>query len=155
MAAIGVAGARADGLRHIEVVDHLPGTGWVVPRLVELTGRHEALAVVCAAGSPAAALLKQAKEAGLQVDVMSVPEHAEACGALFDAVDQGTVRHGGTPELVGAVKGSAKRLLGDSWLWSRKSSATDISPLVACTLALGRFGDGGPSVYEARGVLVL
>jgi hypothetical protein len=75
--------------------------------------------------------------------------------SLFDMVDQGTVRHIGQPELAGAVKGWCEAVLGDSWLWSRTSSAGDISPLVACTLALGRFGDGGPSVYEQRGMLVI
>jgi hypothetical protein len=35
---IGVAGAREDGLRHIEVVDQRAGTAWVVPRLVESDG---------------------------------------------------------------------------------------------------------------------
>jgi hypothetical protein len=46
--------------------------------------------------------------------------------------------------------------LGDAWAWSRKSSAVDISPLVACTLALfGLVAGGGPSVYEDRGILVI
>jgi hypothetical protein len=30
-AAIGVAGRRADGLEHAEVIDHRPGTSWVAP----------------------------------------------------------------------------------------------------------------------------
>jgi hypothetical protein len=36
---------------------------------------------------------------------------------------------------VAAVRGAVTRPLGDSWVWSRKSSAVDISPLVAVTLA--------------------
>jgi hypothetical protein len=38
-----------------------------------------------------------------------------------------------------AVRGAAKRPLSDSWAWSRKSSASDIVPLVACTNALWGF----------------
>jgi hypothetical protein len=35
-----------------------------------------------------------------------------------------------------AVAGAMTRPLGDAWAWSRKNSTVDISPLVACTLAL-------------------
>lgn len=34
-----------------------------------------------------------------------------------------------------ALDGAVKRPLGEAWVWSRKSSAVDISPLVACTIA--------------------
>jgi hypothetical protein len=54
---------------------------------------------------------------------------------LYDAVDQGTVRHLGTAELQSALKGAGRRPLGDRWAWSRRSSAVDISPLVSVTLA--------------------
>jgi hypothetical protein len=38
-------------------------------------------------------------------------------------------------ELDSAIKGAAKRTLGEAWAWSRKSSDVDISPLVSVTLA--------------------
>jgi hypothetical protein len=53
------------------------------------------------------------------------------------------------------VTGAKKRPLGDAWAWSRKSSAVDISPLVACTLARFAVAGDRPSVYEERGVLVV
>ena len=40
VAAIGVAGFRADGRLHAEVVEHADGTDWVAPRLAELRRRH-------------------------------------------------------------------------------------------------------------------
>jgi hypothetical protein len=55
---------------------------------------------------------------------------------FYDAVDQDALRHLNTAELNAAIHGAATRPLGDAWAWSRKSSGTDISPLVACTLAL-------------------
>jgi hypothetical protein len=61
----------------------------------------------------------------------------------------------GTPELKAALKGASKRSLGDSWAWARKSSAVDISPLVAVTLALRRAEIMRESVYESRGVLAI
>ena len=63
-------------------------------------------------------------------------EHAQACGSLYDALVGRKVRHLGTPELTAAVDGAKTRVLGEAWAWSRKSSAIDISPLVAVTLAL-------------------
>jgi hypothetical protein len=45
-AAIAVAGLRADGLEHAEVVDHRPGTSWVVARLIDLAAKWNPCAVV-------------------------------------------------------------------------------------------------------------
>lgn len=71
-----------------------------------------------------------------EVVTVSAQEHARACGLLFDTVEERGLRHLGTAELESAIKGATKRPLGDAWAWSRKNSAVDISPLVACTLAL-------------------
>jgi hypothetical protein len=139
-AAIAAAGRRPDGLAHVEVVEHHPGTGWVVGRLAELVEQHKPLAVICDAAGPAASLLAELDRRGVVVTVANAKDHAQACGTLFDGVHQKSLRHGGTPELAAAIKGAVKRPLGDAWAWSRKSSAVDISPLVACTLALWGIG---------------
>jgi hypothetical protein len=145
-AAIGVAGLRADGDRHIEVVAHRRGTNWVVERMAELVEKHGQDAVICDGASPAASLLTQMKNRGIDVTVVSAKEYAQACGGFFDACEQQTLHHLETPELTAAVKGAVKRTLGDTWAWSRKSSGVDISPLVACTLAAW-----GVSENEAAG----
>lgn len=134
-AAIGGAGSRSDGLAHLEVIDHRRGTGWVVARIVELVERHDPVGVFCDAVGPAASLIPKLEEAGVTVTTVSSTEHAQACGEIYDLVEQRGCRHLGTSELRTAVKGAAKRPLGDAWAWSRKSSAVDISPLVAVTLA--------------------
>lgn len=133
---IGVAGYRQDRRAHVEVVDRRPGTDWVAKRVAELVGRHEIAVVLCDGKSPAASLIPALKKLGVKVETVDAGEHAQACGTFVDAVGQDTVRHLGTDELLAAVRGAAKRLLGDAWAWSRKSSAVDISPLVAVTLAL-------------------
>lgn len=133
-AAIGAAGRRSDKLGHVEVIEHKRGTGWVIPRLLELKA-HKPIAVVADGGSPAASLLPELEKAGIKVELISAKEHAQACGAFFDDVDQGTLRHLGTPELAAAIAGAVKRPLGDAWAWSRRNSSIDISPLVAITLA--------------------
>ena len=61
---------------------------------------------------------------------------AAACGALFDAVMEDRLRHLDTPVLNSALAVARRRSLGDAWAWYRKNVAADITPLVACTLAL-------------------
>jgi hypothetical protein len=135
-ASIGVAAARSDGRRHVEVVDRRRGTGWIADRLAELVEKHQAVGIVCDSAGPAAALMPQIEALDLDVTIVSAKEYVQACGAIFDACEQQTLRHLGTPELTLAIRGAAKRPLGDAWAWSRKASTVDISPLVACTLAL-------------------
>ena len=147
-AAIGAGGKREDGLYGIEVVEHKRGTGWVVKRLLELIAAHRPDAVVLDAAGPAAALLPDLLAAQVDVKPVSAKEHAQACGIFYDAVDQDVLRHLDTPELAAAIAGAATRPLGEAWAWSRKSSAIDISPLVACTLALWAHATYGPKTKE-------
>ena len=50
--AIGLAGARVGGGRHVEVcgdgqlLDYRPGTGWVIPRLLELEKHQPSVLVI-------------------------------------------------------------------------------------------------------------
>jgi hypothetical protein len=135
MGAIAVAGVRPDGATHVEVIEQGRGTGWLVPRLAELMEDHKPIAVICDPSGPAGSLLPDLARQGVDALVVSSKEHAQACGMFYDAVVEGTLHHLGTPELLAALDGAAKRPLGDAWVWSRKSSSVDISPLVAVTLA--------------------
>jgi phage terminase large subunit-like protein len=135
-AAISVAGRRADGLLHVEVVDHQPGTAWVVPRLTELNAKHSPCAVVVDPTSQAGSLIGALEAAGIEVLKPTPRDAAQACGQFFQAVtDSGEIRHRGDPALVKALGGAQSRPLADAWAWARRNAATDISPLVAVTLA--------------------
>lgn len=134
-AAIVAAGLRADGLPCVEVVEHRPGTRWVAPRLRDLRDTHEPEKIMAATAGPAAALLPKLNELGVDVEPVTVSEFAQACGVLFDSIEESHLRHFGTLELRQAVGGAVTRPLGDAWAWSRKNSSVDISPLVAATLA--------------------
>lgn len=152
-ATIAAAGWRVDQKPHIEVIERARGTAWLPERLRDLRERHEPTAIVMDAGGPAGSLLSQVDD--LEPVTVSAKEYGQACGAFYDACE-GDLHHLGTAELNAAVKGAAKRPLGDAWAWSRKSSNVDISPLVACTLALwGLQTQDGPSVYDERGLLTL
>lgn len=137
-ACISVAGWRADGRKHVEVVDHRRGTGWAAQRVADLLKAHKvqkSVGVICDGSGPVASLFSDLEKLKVTVTTVNAREHAQACGMLYDAVDQSTVRHLGTPEMAAAIAGAVKRPLGDAWAWSRKSSMVDISPLVAGTLA--------------------
>jgi hypothetical protein len=129
-------GVREDGLAHVETVEQGRGTGWIVPRLVELVGKHAAAKVICDAVGPAAALIPELEKKEIAVETVTAQDYGRACGGFFDAVERRTVKHLGTPEIRSAIKGAATRPLGDAWAWSRKNSGVDITPLVAATLAL-------------------
>lgn len=130
------AGRRTDGLVHVEVVESRPGTAWLPARMAELCAAHESVGVLCDAAGPAGSLIAALEKLGVAVAAVSAQDHARACGMLFDAVGDAGLRHLGTDELRVAIRGAARRPLGDAWAWSRKNSSIDISPLVACTLAL-------------------
>lgn len=135
-ASISAAGENPDGLMHTEVVERQRGTGWVADRAAELRDDHDAVVFVCDGASAAASLVHQFEELGIDVEVVNAKEMANACGMIFDLVEQDKLRHLGTPELESAIKGARKRPLGEAWAWSRKGSNVDITPLVSCTLAV-------------------
>ena len=136
-AAIGMAGVRADGLVHVEVVDHKPGTAWVVPRLVELSAKHGPCAVVVDPSGQLGQLIGEIEAAGIEVLQPTARDAAAACGQFYEAVtDSRVLRHRGDPSLAVALGGACTRPLSDAWAWDRKKPVTDICPLVAVTLAL-------------------
>lgn len=143
--AVAIAGHRADGLEHLEVIERKRGTGWVVDYLVERVEKHKPSALVCDGKGPAGSLIPDLEAAGVEVTVVTAAEHAQACGSFWDACDQLALRHIGQAELTAAVRIAIKRPLGGqgAWAWSR-NSAGDISPLVAVTLA--RWGLKGGAV---------
>lgn len=135
-ATVSVCGRRRDGLPHVETVETLKGTAGLVDYLVARVEKNDPIAVVLDDKGPAGSLAPALEERGVKLTKVTANEHAQACGMLFDAVQQRKLRHLGTLELQSALRGASTRPLGEAWAWSRKSSSVDISPLVAGTLAL-------------------
>lgn len=151
-AAIAAYGPRADGLGHLELIEHREGTDWIIARLVALVARWNPVAVGLDVKGPAGSLLLELEENGIAVPrkgpdgaraeprrgdlyIPTANEYAGACGALVDAITQGKVRHIDQIPLNAAVGGAATRPLGDSYAWARKTSSANIAPLVAGTVA--------------------
>jgi len=133
--AICSAGARSDGLLHVEIVEHRPGTAWVASRLTDLVRRWSPSVIVLDAGSPAGALLPELDRVGVQVTKVAGREVAQAAVAFASHVNQGQLRHTDQPALNAAVAAAKRRMVGDLWAFGRRGSFVDISPLVAASLA--------------------
>lgn len=126
----------SDG-RHLEVVKYGTGTGWVVGHCVskrDLLGE-----IVLDPVGPAVDLVAPLEAEGIPVKQVSTREAVAACGQLLTGIIDGTVKvpdHPYKPDLDRAAGNADRRDVGDGgWLWSRKRSSVDISPLYAVTLA--------------------
>ena len=115
------------------------GTAWAVDWLKEQW--HRTASVVIDAQSPAMALLPDLQAAHIRVTVTNTQELGRACGRFFDMLNQKTMLHlpdQDQPQLADAVKGATLRPLGSggAFAWNKMGSDIDLTPLVACTLAL-------------------
>lgn len=144
VSAIAGAGWRADGGKHLALIEHRAGTSWLVPRVVELVGKHDPVAVVVDGASPASTEIEALKKAGLRLRtaddpsgvlvVLGASDMSRACGQLYDATagDDPDAWHKGDPIVQTALKGAARRDMGDGgWAFGRRKSDVDISPIVA------------------------
>lgn len=120
-----------------EVIDHHPGTGWLLSRTIEVAHRHNAEVVVDQRG-PVGFLIEPLQAAGVDVAIYNTADYAYACASFVERVSAGTVAIREHKALTDAVAGAKKRQLGDVWVWARKGLEIDISPLVAMTLAIHR-----------------
>lgn len=98
-------------------------------------------ALVIDAQSPAMVLLPELKSRGVKVMVNTTNGMGQACGRVLDMLTAGTLKHlpdEAQPQLATAVANATTRPIGKSGAfgWNKAGSDIDISPLVACTMAL-------------------
>lgn len=137
MASVSVAGQRADDLWHVEMDEQREGPpDWVPAYIAKRCAANDVRAVVIDAASPAATLVDQLLAMRIKVTTTTAREMTQACGIFYDGAMSGWLRHTDQPQMNTALGVARKRPLGDSWAWNRKNAASDITPLVACTLAL-------------------
>lgn len=118
---------------------HRNGTQWAVEWLRERWPKTAA--VVIDAQSPAMSLLSELQKAHVRVTITSMAEMGRAYGRFQDMLNDGQLKHlpdDVQPQLAAAVRGAITRSLGASGAlaWNKLGADVDISPLVACTLAL-------------------
>lgn len=154
---IAACGLDVEGKMVVDVLDYRPETGWIGARLSELVAERPATAVVVQKSSPAGSLIPDMLARRISVVEVQTQEYTQACGAFYDGVVAGELRHLNRPELNMSVSGVRKRASADASAWDRRKSGLDICPLVAVTLAAWGFKAHltGPSVYESRDLVVL
>jgi hypothetical protein len=134
---IALSGTREDGSTWVEVVASRPGTHWLVDWLTSSDRQarvRTAPVALQAAGAPVSSLADSLREAGVNVVEWKGSDLATATGGFYDAVKDGTVRHGPWPALdIAAATAVPKMLEGGAFWWDRKRSPVDVSPLIAAT----------------------
>lgn len=144
-AAIGVAGYREDGRVHVGIipavagradVTTMTGTAWIPDRIKDLADKWSPCAVVIDEKSAAGALVDDIQSLGVEVTTTTASAMAAACQKFYGLVNEDGLRHGGSAELAASVCAGKPRDLLDSWAWDRKDRNSDITQLVAVTLAL-------------------
>jgi hypothetical protein len=141
VASVALAGRRVDGLWHVELDDQRKGVDWVIPWLKTRAAKNRLHAVVA---DEMSGLVEERrgrhflKGTDIVVTLASAEgrDMALACSTFFDAVIDGSVRHTNQTQVNVALSVARKRPLAGSWAWNRKDAASDITPVVAETLAL-------------------
>ncbi len=135
---IAASGFTTDGVPYVDVVESRRGEPeWAVNKVIELAAQHQVRAVIVDGISAASTLIDPLKQRQIAVTVTHAVQMARACAGFYDAAVFGQLRHLDQPPLNLALAGARRRQIGESlWAWSRKDSGSDITQLVACTLAL-------------------
>lgn len=138
-AAVAFAGQTADGRWLVAMREHKKGSiDWVAPFVESFKARNKVRAVVVDKMSAAASLTDDLEKRKVRITLAQAQDMASACGQLYDGVYAGWLTHPGQPQLAAALAQARKRdmLAGGAWGWSKKASDSDITPVVAVTLAL-------------------
>lgn len=120
----------------VEVIEYLPGSAWLVKRLVDLCDRWRPCGIAVPANGAAASVIPLLEAEGLPVKPMNGPVMAKAYGMFVEAVtDDESLRHPMQPELDTAMSLAWKRKIGAQTVFDWASPG-DVSPVVAASAAL-------------------
>lgn len=140
-AAVAWAGYNARGEMHFEVIKHERNTHWVAGFLIEKIKRQRGNVTVSLAGKQAAAMEDELTDLGIDVRILSAADYVAACASFHEGIVRRTSRHLRTGQLdLDVAIAAAAWTNSEARTWDRrKSTVTDISPLVACTVAQWAF----------------
>jgi hypothetical protein len=147
-AAIVAVGTRPanDGSLQVAVVEYASGTDWVPKKLAQLKATYNPVAIGLDVKGPGGSLLLDLEEVGISppergsepaLGDLAIPDAGQVrdgFGLFVDAARQRTLWHCDDNVLNLALAGAKTRALAGGEAWDRKGG-TDISPLVAATLA--------------------
>ena len=142
VASVALAGLRPDGRWHVELDDERKGVDWVIPWVKERAAKNRLHAVVV---DELSGLVEKRRDRyyliGTRIAVTLAAaegrDMAIACAKFYDSVIDQSLRHTDQPQMNVALSVARKRTIsGGGWAWNRKDAASDITPIVAATLAL-------------------
>lgn len=149
---VAVAGRRADGLVHVELVENRAGAGWIVD-FMKAMHRKNPLRVIRVQGgnAPSAPLIEPLEAAGLPVKVTGPNDAGAACASLYSSVMDRSLRHLDQPVVNSSLADARQRALGTEglWVWNRKNTSVDITPVIALTLAAAAVDAAPPAPKHA------
>jgi hypothetical protein len=140
-ASVGLAGQRPDGKWHVELDEERKGVDWAIPWVVAASAKNRLHAVVV---DELSGLVEERRGRHFLIgtDVLVTlaaregRDMAIACSKFYDGIHDGSVLHTDQPHVNVALSVATKRPLQGSWAWNRKDATSNISPIVAETLAL-------------------
>lgn len=142
-ASVSLSGQRADGDWHVELVENRNGAAWVDGYLGALLEMNKNIrGVVVDVGGPIKTVVVQRGARYMLGDVLLTPlrvvDLTTACLRVLDGTVTGWLRHIDQPQLTAAAQSAGKRQIADTgtWVFSRKSTTSDITPIQSVTYAL-------------------
>lgn len=152
-ASISVAGKAAGSDKwHFEVIESGPGSAWLVPRVLELQKSNQGSQFVYDPRSPIISMVGDMERSFIPLIAVTAQQFTAACGSIIDAIERLLCQYPDPqPEVDAAIRAAGIRNVGDTWVFSRRNSEADISPLVSVTLALwGAQNAKKPTVWNLR-----
>lgn len=135
---IGVAGKVGD--KTLVMCHTGEGTNWVASKLAELVAGRQVVEVALFTFGQARSLQPDLVQAGIEFEKLSQIDMAAAASAMRQAVTDGTITHLGQTQLDAAIAGARTRRVGEQDVFDRRDGGVDISPLIAVSGALWRWG---------------
>ena len=169
-AAIDVVGQIAGGRRLVRVLDVQDATWWLETAMIEHGIHYRVSAVAYDAGGPAKAMagaiaraaaeIAKATRQPCEVVKISGSDYKAACQGLVSGFVENMYCHVDQAWLNAAVEGAIPKQLGDGWVWDRRSSFDEITPVPAATAALWAYELNPPptprrSAYEDDGLMTV
>ena len=141
VAAVSLAGERADGLWHVELDEHRKGADWAIGWVKQRADRNTLHAVIV---DELAGLTEKRhgrhflKGTDIEVTLAAAEgrDMAMAWAGYHDAVTGATMRHTDQPQVNVALSEAGTRSIGGGTALTKKSSTSDITPITSQTLAL-------------------
>lgn len=136
------------------VIDHRPGTSWVVDRMDQLIEERDPVAAGYDRFGPATDIGDELERRGHELRAITYAEMATACiGVLAAVLDDRLIYVGHADALDDVHELAARKYLGNRWVWDLKASGGSIAALDAGTMA-GWFFDHTDAPLPAPDILL-